>query len=174
LLSAGSFSTVDFPGSTSTLALGINDSGQLVGRFLANPSSNGVAGHGFLLSGGSFTTIDFPGSTLTLAFGINDSGDVVGSYTTTDGNPGFLLSGGRFSTIDFPGSTSTTAFGINDSGQIVGDYTSSDGVEHGFLATLISTTVPEPSTFDLMATTLGLVGMCSWRRRRHPSSHELP
>src|SRR5215510_9927254 len=47
---AYTFTTIDFPGSSGTIAKGINDAGQIVGSF------NGDA-HGFLASGGSFTQI---------------------------------------------------------------------------------------------------------------------
>jgi hypothetical protein len=68
------FTTFDVPGSTFTIAGGVNASGQVVGAY-----GNGGT-HGFLRSGGSYTTLDVPGSTFTNAFGINDSGQVVGGY----------------------------------------------------------------------------------------------
>src|SRR5215472_7204635 len=51
------FTTIDFPGATQTIANGLNDHGDIVGRYL---DSNGVF-HGYLLSGGTFTTLDPPG-----------------------------------------------------------------------------------------------------------------
>jgi hypothetical protein len=81
-----SFTAIDFPGSTLTTAVAINDSGQVIGTY----SSNGVY-HGYLLSGDSLSTIDPPGSTFTDANGINDSRELVGTYTTSDGiTHGFL------------------------------------------------------------------------------------
>jgi hypothetical protein len=68
---AYSFTTIAVPGAISTVAIGINDSDQIVGS-----STTG----GFLYSDGSFTTIDVPGATFTEAFGINDSGQIVGSF----------------------------------------------------------------------------------------------
>src|SRR2546426_1640139 len=89
-----SFTTIDFPGATSTQTWGINPRGDIVGFYV----SAGVT-HGFLLSGGVFTTIDFPGATLNIANGINPRGDIVGSYVGAGGvTHGFLLSGGSFTT----------------------------------------------------------------------------
>ena len=76
LLETGTFITIDPPGSTSTQALGINTSGEIVGTF--GDASGGF--HGFLISNGTFTTIDVPGATVTQALGINTSGEIVGTY----------------------------------------------------------------------------------------------
>jgi probable HAF family extracellular repeat protein len=71
----------------STLATGINASGQIVGYYL--DVFNVV--HGFLLDNGSYTMLDVPGSTGTWAYGINDSGQIVGYYyDASEGQHGFL------------------------------------------------------------------------------------
>jgi hypothetical protein len=67
----GSFTPIDVPGAFDTEASGINDAGQIVGRY-NNLTQN------FLLAGGSFTPIDVPGATFTLAYGINNAGQIVG------------------------------------------------------------------------------------------------
>jgi len=41
--------------TTSTVAYGINNSGQIVGSY-----TNASGAHGFLLSGGTYTTLDDP------------------------------------------------------------------------------------------------------------------
>src|ERR1700730_15792196 len=73
---AYSFTTIDVPGAVagSTRGGGINNSGQIVGSFVA-----GATTHGFLDTGGSFTTIDVPGAG-TVASGINDTGHIVGHF----------------------------------------------------------------------------------------------
>jgi len=121
LLSGGLFTTVDFPGAVSTAATAINNSGQIVGYYLA------AQGGGFLLSGGVFTTI------IGQARGINNGGHIVGFYPAAGTNHGFLLSGAAFTPLDFPGAVSTEAYGINDSVQIVGNYFDGAGILHGFL-----------------------------------------
>jgi probable HAF family extracellular repeat protein len=78
LLSGGSFTTLQVPGSVTTLAAGINDLGQIVGEYDNK--------HAFLLSDGTYTTFDVPGASSTQAFGINDAGQIVGDYMDTGGN----------------------------------------------------------------------------------------
>ena len=79
---APTFTTIDVPGATGTVALGINNRGQIVGE---------IGSHGFLLDRGTFTTIDVPGATFTGAFGINDRGQIVGDYQAGGTVHGFLL-----------------------------------------------------------------------------------
>jgi probable HAF family extracellular repeat protein len=126
-----SFTTLDVPGSSSpipeTQAFGINDSGQILGYYVAGDV------HGFLLDNGSCTTVDPPGSTDTWAIGINASGQIVGTYYAAGTSHGFLLNNGTYTTIDVPGSIYTVPHGINDSGQIVGYYQAADNAYHGFL-----------------------------------------
>jgi len=138
-----SFTDVNYPGASLTVASGINDSGQIVGYY----SDTSGVGHGFLLSAGTYTTIDCPSpyTTSSLASGINSSGQIVGYCAAPGGisvsygaTRSFLLSGGVLTFLpDAPGSyrgASTFAYSINDTGQIVGSY--ADGclcTAHGFL-----------------------------------------
>ena len=86
------FANIDYPGATSTQALGINPRGDIVGVYTSAGQD-----HGFLLSGGNYTLIDFPGATTaTYANAINARGDIVGSYPDEEpvrvwGLPGFNL-----------------------------------------------------------------------------------
>lgn len=147
-----------FPGANTTLANGINNSGDIFGvaeepfdsgflyqggNFSLFPGISGLSNNGmivavsnsgpFVLSGGVVTPLNPPGITFQLVFAINNSGTVLGTILNSDGtvSSGFL-SGSTFHTINFPGSTSTTVGGINDLGQIVGSYQDSKGT-HGFL-----------------------------------------
>ena len=89
----GSFTTIDVPGASSTVPLGINARGDIVGRY----SAGGIT-HGFLLDkAGSFTTIDVPGASAAEALAINPQGDIVGQYSAGGTNHGFLVRhhGGR-------------------------------------------------------------------------------
>jgi uncharacterized membrane protein len=112
----------------------------------------------------TFTTFDVPGASTTTPGGINNSGQIVGQF---DNGFGFLLTASVFSPIYFPGASSTLARGINDSGQIVGSYFDASGIAHGFLAT---PAVPEPSSFVLALSGVGLigVGLAGLRRRATP------
>ncbi len=141
------FTTINVPGASLTLANGINNAGQIVGRF-----SDAMGTHGFLLSGGVFTPIDVPGATFTDARGINNSGQIVGEFVDTTGDHGFLLSGGSFTTINVPGATSTLAKGINDSGQIVGIFPDATFNIHGFLLSGgVFTPIDVPGAIDTLA-----------------------
>jgi hypothetical protein len=86
LLSAGSFSTIDFPGALdSTAPSSITAKGEISGFY---DDSNGVL-HGFTLIAGNFGTVDFPGAFLTEAFRANEAGQIVGIYNLA-GQHGFL------------------------------------------------------------------------------------
>jgi uncharacterized membrane protein len=136
-LRAETFTTIDFPGAVVTFSNGINNTGQIVGRYAD------IAGiiHGYLLSGDAFTALTFPGALLTDALGINRSGDIVGFYSLTSSTGvkdahAFLLRGSNFFSFDFPGAPDTWAEGINTNGDIVGFYTDisfSLNKRHGFL-----------------------------------------
>jgi probable HAF family extracellular repeat protein len=58
-----SYTILDFPGSSDTIATSINNQGLVVGYY-QNPGSSHT--NGFLYSNGTYTTIDVPGATSTL------------------------------------------------------------------------------------------------------------
>ncbi|TMJ09354.1 MAG: hypothetical protein E6H02_09110 [Bacillati bacterium ANGP1] len=125
--STPTLTTIDVPGATFTQALGINNSGQIVGLYID------IAGlHGFLRQpAGTYTALNFPGAASTEAYGINTAGQVVGTYDLGGSGHGFVWQGGTFTTIDVPGATGTFPHGISDTGQIVGTYFK--GGTHGFI-----------------------------------------
>jgi hypothetical protein len=79
---------IDFPGSISTILVGINDGGLIVGRYV---DSGGVE-HGLLFKRPStFLSFDYPGASGTSLNGINDSKFISGRYTDGSGiRHGFL------------------------------------------------------------------------------------
>lgn len=111
----------DAPGASRTLALDINETGQIVGRY----ASAGV-NHGFLrAANGDFTTIDYPGSNFSVASSINDRGDILGWYSLPASpavRHGFVFRNGEFTSFDPPGSTFTNPLGINNRGEITGRF----------------------------------------------------
>jgi probable HAF family extracellular repeat protein len=128
------FPQIEVPDAMSTLALGINDRGQIVGTFR---DAEGVL-RGFLLDQGVFTPInvDVPGATRTEPTGINNRGQIVGNFTDAKGvRRGFLLDQGVYTPIDVPGATSTVVYGINAHGQIAGFFVDAQGM-HGFCGTV--------------------------------------
>jgi probable HAF family extracellular repeat protein len=130
------FTTIDVPGSISTVATGINNRGQIMGRF-RDPAGGP---DGLLIDGTTLTIIDVLGITETTeANRINDRGQIVGVFRDAAGGiHGFLTDGTTFTSIDVPNATRfTQAFGINAVGQIVGFFGDDIGVlgVRGFVAT---------------------------------------
>jgi len=160
-ISTGTFSFLaSLPANTNSQATGVNNSGMVVGFYLA--SGNYSA---FTDVGGTITSFLVPGSVSTQALGVNDLGQIVGDYIDGSGTMfGFLDTGGAFTTINPPGATSTTANGINDLGQIVGFYTDAT---LGFETTAAT---PLPAALPLFATGLGGLGLLGWRRKRKAPS----
>jgi probable HAF family extracellular repeat protein len=138
LFSKGVLTTLDFPGASQTQALGINESGTVVGFWdLLDADGFEIAEHGFTWKNGAFTEVNFPGAADTFLAGINARGDLVGGWDPgLSSNVGHGLACSKkqcFSfDVPFPGSTLTNAFDISASGKIVGEY--DDPVAHAFLA----------------------------------------
>jgi len=132
----GTFRTLNFPGSLSTAALGINDSSQIVGVFCtkinACSSTVSTGDHCFSLVNGTFTQIDYPSAIATACNSVNNKGDIVGVYLSATQFKGFLYSNGVFTTIDPSPSLYSSAQGINDLGEIVGSFIDSSNKTHGF------------------------------------------
>jgi probable HAF family extracellular repeat protein len=96
---SGSFTTIYVPGSTFTIAYGINNLGQIVGYFGVPSPGNNIA-HGFIYEGGNFTTIDDPDAKyFTVVSGINDQGQIVGSFALAQQYGGLNAAAAA---LDFP------------------------------------------------------------------------
>jgi probable HAF family extracellular repeat protein len=162
LYSGGVFTTIDDPNTTTMTseALGINNSGQIVGAFDLNSPEGGhefEGAHAFLYSGGVFTTLDYPatGVTHTTASRINNSGNIVGVYRFNGPGNGFVEVGGAFNTVNVPAALGccTHDNGINDAGDIVGQFKANDIAPHQGFVDLVGvfTTVNVPGAFDTVA-----------------------
>jgi len=130
-----SFLPIEVPGAQAgrTTALGINNAGQVTGRYydLLNNARS------FVDTGGSFITFDVPQAfaNSTYAQSINKSGRVAGFYQDAAGDHGFVKTADSFTTLDAPGATGgTLAMGIDAAGQVTGYHYDGTG-SHGFVDT---------------------------------------
>ncbi len=135
---SGAVTTIDYPGSMSTVAYGINDAGVLVGGFCPTRPLCPIglaltSDHGFLDDHGVFTQLDFPGATETTAFGINNSGTIVGIYANDVVQHSFIYENGVYTDLNFPLANWTDATAINDLGVIVGYYQDANINVNGFM-----------------------------------------
>ncbi|MBI4907015.1 MAG: BACON domain-containing protein [Acidobacteria bacterium] len=117
----GAFRFLDFPGAAITLALGMSESGDIVGAYGANIDQL----HGFLRdSSGNFTSIDHPGAVTTIAYGINKQRQIVGSFSTSTKGPTAFVRAADGTFADIPSTVFPTnltgAYAVNDLGQIIG------------------------------------------------------
>ncbi len=119
------------------VAQGLNDAGDLVGRFRTNGAPANQT-RGFIRrADGTFTPFDYPGVASTSISEINNHGHLVGE-TRSDLTAfglirGFVQTNGVSAEIHFPGATLTRGYGINDAGDIVGQYQMEDAVSRPFL-----------------------------------------
>jgi hypothetical protein len=142
------FHDYDVPGSSWTIALGINNAGDFCGSDI--PSS-GVQS-GYVNINGVISEFVIPGASNTLAYSINSSNQAAGYYIDGSGfTHGFYRDsdGSLVFPIDPAGSTGTLAFGNNDNNYIVGRYSDASGLTHGFVFVPPSTYV----TFDVTGST---------------------
>jgi hypothetical protein len=89
---SGQMSVLDFPRATMTRALGVNDSGEVVGDYQLG-SGRRASTHGFTWTQRrGFTTVGGPdGAVDTTINGVNNAGELVGSYVTRGGTTDGLL-----------------------------------------------------------------------------------
>jgi len=141
----GTFTTLDYPGASSTSPSNINNAGAIVGGYT---DASGVI-HGFLYKHGTFTTIDAPGAGTTSGEGsaaqsISSNGVIDGYILNGSGFFGWLLRGGEFSQLNDPNAVPGTSFGSpsfldglsSNARYAGGSYNDTNGVTHGFVATL--------------------------------------
>jgi probable HAF family extracellular repeat protein len=129
-LSAGTWTSIDYPGQPLSAASGINNSGAILGIY--QDASSAI--HQWILQNGIFTIIDVPNASVTEPSQINNLGHFVGYYVSSiDGNTyGYYYDGQTFTTLQFPGARFTYPSGINDKDEIVGGYVDTSNVNHGF------------------------------------------
>jgi probable HAF family extracellular repeat protein len=124
------YTSIDYPGSTGTEALGINNAGVISGLYETEMSTQV---HGFILKDGTFTSYDYPGFVgQTDGTGINNNGVTTGYYDF-DNETGFTYTNGGFNSFNYPGAEYTYAFALNDNEQVAGYYRVGSTNPIGFL-----------------------------------------
>lgn len=143
----------------STIAQGVNTLGQVTGSFFLNNPNGALLSGAFvydLTTGTRTEYFEINGLQRPRFRDINDSGVITGFV----GNQAFVGTPGNWHTFAPPADGSTMiGYGLNESGVLVGSYSNSGSISAGW----ISSPVPEPGTWVLMA--LG-AGVLSWRTRR--------
>jgi len=106
LYNGTTYTTLSYPGASSTVVQGLNDSGEAVGIM----TLNGVT-EGFTYLNGTYAAVMYPGSSSTDLFGISNNGEITGEYACTSGgcpfsDPAFFAiptqNGYSFTTIATP------------------------------------------------------------------------
>ncbi len=112
------------PKVSSTYAMGINDSGWVVGYF-----QNSTGWHGFLRNP-KYTQLDAPGAGTgvyqgTYALSINDADEISGVYFDSNSvEHGFIRdASGNYTTFNVPGGANVISAALNQSGEVAGTYT---------------------------------------------------
>jgi len=142
--SAGNFSSENFPGSSQTQVIGINNGGTTVGFYADSNGATTPNFLGFVDQSGTFKSVQDPstpatGPTTNQLLGVNDLGVAAGFYVDASGNSQaytYTIAGGTFTPITLPGAdnaVSTTAAAINNGGVVAGFFVNSGGATEGFL-----------------------------------------
>jgi uncharacterized membrane protein len=88
LLQNGVYTLLDVPGAAYTIAVGLNDSDEVVGLYwitVADCLSPNSSTYGFLYSQGAYTTLNLPGTTGYEAESINNAGQISAEYYEASG-----------------------------------------------------------------------------------------
>jgi hypothetical protein len=119
LYNGSTYQTLDAPGASFTLAIGINDGGEVSLEW------GGTDGHyqSATLRGTKYTTLNVPGDIQSEAGAINVHGEIV--YAGQDAGGawhGYLYKHGTFTQFDIAGANLIRPRGINSAGEMVGWY----------------------------------------------------
>jgi probable HAF family extracellular repeat protein len=174
-------------GNFST-ANGINNLGQVVGNV---GEVSDIYYHNAFITGSDgmdMTNLGTLGGYFSDALSINDAGEAVGWAETAGGDMhAFLYSHGGITNLSLLDvviadgwKSISSAIDINNNGQIIGNGVNAHGVSEAFLLSYTSDTIftpspifipsppppiPEPETYLMLLSGLGLIGFIAWRRK---------
>lgn len=130
-VSNSTYTTLNVPGATYTLAIGVNDGGEIAFEWV----NGSFVYSGATFKNGKYKILNVPGMQQSKARGINVHGWI--DFNAQDSSGvwhGFLYKGGTFTQFDVANAANTYSFAINDSGKLAGGYnpTAKPTTEIGF------------------------------------------
>jgi hypothetical protein len=131
VLAQGTYTQIDVPGATLTVALGIDNASDVSGFY----EDAAQVYHGFLLSSGVYSTIDYPGAVSTQVAGVSSAGMKVALVANfQNSQQGFIYDTQvqTFTPVSYPGQIDTFPLAVNDSGSVAGTFDGKNGVVYGF------------------------------------------
>jgi probable HAF family extracellular repeat protein len=112
------------PGDDHSVAIDINNRGEVLGVSGPYPSETGVGERSVIWDRHSRVTVipEFPDSTGSRPYAINNTGQVIGANNTSSGGRGYIWDrkSGLRMIEGLPGDESSSPSGINDHGEVVG------------------------------------------------------
>jgi probable HAF family extracellular repeat protein len=168
MYSAGVMTDLGTPLNYGSDALGINNSGDIVG-YVWDWAGNGPS-HAYLYSGGALHDLGTFGGLSAYAAGINDSGLVVGAVDAATGGWGFLYNSGTTWNLNTlvsgaDGWTIQSASSISGAGQILASACDAAMA----CRDVVLNPVPEPATYAML-----LAGLAGLAIRRRPTLAAAP
>jgi probable HAF family extracellular repeat protein len=129
------------PGGNDSLAMIVNESGQVAGASYTDATPNPTTGfpteHPFLWQNGHVLDLRSLGGTVGYANDLNNRGEVIGTMNLQGDQThhGFLWENGRLINLGTLGGANSEAFWMNDAGDVVGraDFSPTDPHHHAFL-----------------------------------------
>ena len=166
----------DAPGAQLTLAIAINDAGQVAGTFGYAGELTSPYSHGFLREpSGEITTFEVAADQDSMfVTGINKYGQIAGYYVVGSQSYGFIRDpDGTVAIFSVPAADDGTfVWGINDSGEVSGSY-NLGGSEFGFVRNRQGTLTPfgSPTTFTAVAEAINASGTVAGYYSTGPTEH---
>jgi probable HAF family extracellular repeat protein len=135
------FVTINYPDSEWDLAIGINDSGYIVGyQGLPNQKGFTLVPSESCPPACDFKPENYPGSTQTGVSGINNDNESNSNFETagwwvdkTGNEHGFMRSAEAWIDVDYPGTIGNSLNGLNDNNVAAGAYRDGHGNSHPYI-----------------------------------------